>query len=159
MYSWIVRTKGKVSDLMKIIFRQMEHKHTTRIPSPTNLLMRSTPHLFPGSFPFSAKIWTRWFLSPVWSAGVSLSKNASVYSERPSRARWGVSWLTVLCLPLPPSLRPWGSPPIRSVEVEQTLGAAGLRREEGKLRVKWRSMGALQESLHPRKEKKNHKLF
>lgn len=64
MYSWIVRTKGKVSDLMKIIFRQMEHKHTTRIPSPTKLLMRSTPHLFPGSFPFSAKIWALWFLSP-----------------------------------------------------------------------------------------------
>lgn len=64
MYSWIVRTKGKVSDLMKIIFRQMEHKHATRIPSPTKLLMRSTPHLFPGSLSFSAKIWTLWFLSP-----------------------------------------------------------------------------------------------
>lgn len=34
------------------------------------------------------------------------------------------------------------------------LGATGLRREGGKPQVKWKTAGALQESLHPRKEKK-----
>ena len=39
------------------------------------------------------------------------------------------------------------------------LGATGLRREGGKPQVKWKTVGALQESLHPRKEKKIRKLF
>lgn len=154
MHLWIVRTKGKVSGLMETLFRQMEHRHTTRIPSPMQLLMRSP---FPGCFPSSAKIWSHQFLNPaslLVCRSFPTCECLSVQVRHPAREDGECLGSQLFAFHSLPDYGHAGPPPTWSEGVEQTRGAAGLRREGCKPRVKESTMGTLPESLHPRREKK-----